>query len=278
MMRSLSLMLTFAFYAAAQPKTVFIITDAEGVAGVCRQDQTDPKNTEMQQLLTGEINSAVAGLFAGGAADVYVWDGHDGSATLSALTIDPRAHLIMGALPATMLFERHFSAVAFVGQHARANTVGGVMAHSYSSLGIQNLLLNGQPVGEIETRTALAGWFNTPVIFLSGDRAAADQLKKIDPRAETAVVKEGIDNYACISLSAQAARRLIQDRATAAMEKLGAVQPYRIDGPVTIQMEFTSRNALTPDAALKPGAEIVDARTIRFKGKDFLEAWQRARP
>jgi D-amino peptidase len=152
------------------------------------------------------------------------------------------------------------------------------MAHSYSSLGIQNLLMNGNPVGEIETRTALAGWFNTPVIFLSGDRAAAEQLKKIDPDAETAVVKEGIDNYSCISLSAQAARRLIHERAAAAMAKIGTIQPYRIQGPVTIQIEYTSRNALTPDAALKPGAEIVDARTIRFHGKDFLEAWQRARP
>jgi D-amino peptidase len=277
MMKPLLLSLVLAVYAAAQPKTVFIITDAEGVAGVCRQDQTDPKNTEMQRLLTGEINSAVAGFFAGGATDVYVWDGHDGSATLSALTIDPRAHLVMGVLPSTMLFERHFSAVAFVGQHARANTAGGVMAHSYSSAGIQNLLMNGEPVGELETRTALAGWFNTPVIFLSGDQAAVDQLKKIDPDAETAVVKEGIDNYACISLSADAARRLIQDHATAAMAKLGTIQPYRIKGPVTIQIESTSRSALTPDAALKPGAEVIDARTIRFHGKDFLEAWQRAR-
>ena len=255
-----------------------MITDAEGVAGVCRQEQTDPKNAEMRQLLTGEINSAVAGFFDGGATDVFVWDGHDGSHTLSALTIDSRAHLIMGVLPATMLLNRHYSAVAFVGQHARANSVGGVMAHSYSSLGIQNLLLNGEPVGEIETRTALAGWFGTPVIFLSGDQAAADQLKKIDPDAETAVVKEGIDNYACISLSAEAARRLIRERAAAAMGKIGKIRPYRVNGPVTIEMEYTSRHALTPDAALKPGAEVVDARTIRFHGKDFLEAWERARP
>jgi D-amino peptidase len=255
-----------------------MITDAEGVAGICRQEQTDPKNDEMRQLLTGEINSAVAGFFDGGATDVFVWDGHDGSATLSALTIDPRAHLLMGVLPATMLMERHYSAVAFIGQHARANTVGGVMAHSYSSLGIQNLLMNGAPVGEIETRTALAGWFNTPVIFLSGDRAAAEQLTKIDPEAETAVVKEGIDNYSCISLSAEAARRLIHQRASAAMAKIGRIPPYHLNGPVTIEMEYTSRHALTPDAALKSGAEIVNARTIRFHGRDFLEAWQRARP
>jgi D-amino peptidase len=184
----------------------------------------------------------------------------------------------MGALPATMLMERHYSAVAFVGQHARANTLTGVMAHSYSSLGIQNLLMNGEPVGEIETRTALAGWFDTPVIFLSGDHAAAEQLKKIDPDAETAVVKEGIDNYSCISLSAEAAQRLIHERATAAMAKIGRIQPYRVNGPVTIEIEYTSRHALTPDASLKPGADIVNARTIRFHGKDFLEAWQRSHP
>ncbi len=278
MIKSSLLVLAIALSASAQPKTVFMITDAEGVAGICRQEQTDPKSSELQQLLTGEINSAAAGFFEGGATEVFVWDGHDGSATLSALTIDSRAHLIMGALPATMLLERHYSAVAFVGQHARANTPGGVMAHSYSSLGIQNLLMNGKPVGEIETRTALAGWFDTPVIFLSGDQAAADQLKEIDPDAETAVVKEGIDNYSCLSLSAEASRRLIHQRAAAAMGKIGTIRPYRVKGPVTIEIEFTSRNALTPDAALKPGAEIVDARTVRFHGKDFLEAWQRARP
>jgi D-amino peptidase len=276
-MKSAILAFAAAMVAFAQPKAVFMITDAEGVAGVCRQEQTDPKDSEMRQLLTGEINAAVAGFFDGGATDVFVWDGHDGSATLSALTIDPRAHLIMGRLPSTMLMERHFSAVAFVGQHARANTPGGVMAHSYSSLGIQNLIMNGKPVGEIETRTALAGWFNTPVIFLSGDKAASEQLHAIDPAAETAVVKEGIDNYACISLSAEAARRLVRERAAAAMAKLDKIQPYQVKGPVTIEIEYTSRNALTPDAALKAGAEIIDARTIRFHGKDFLEAWQRSR-
>jgi D-amino peptidase len=277
-MKTVLLALATAMSVFAQPKTVFMITDAEGVAGICRQEQTDPKDSELRQLLTGEINSAVAGFFDGGATDVFVWDGHDGSATLSALTIDSRAHLIMGALPANMLMERRYSAVAFLGQHARANTPGGVMAHSYSSLGIQNLLMNGEPVGEIETRTALAGWFDTPVIFLSGDRAAADQLKKIDPDVETAVVKEGIANYSCISLSAEASRRLIRERAAAAMAKIGAIRPYRVKGPVTFEIEYTSRHALAPNAELKSGAEVIDARTIRFHGKDFLEAWRRALP
>src|SRR6059058_5323508 len=105
--------------AFGQPrKTVFMITDAEGVAGVCRQDQTEPKDSEMRQLLTGEINAAVEGFLAGGADEVVVWDGHDGSQTLSTLTIHPKAKLVMGALGASMMMERHWSAVAYVGQHS----------------------------------------------------------------------------------------------------------------------------------------------------------------
>lgn len=276
-MRPAFLLLCGATLIVAQPKRIFVITDAEGVAGVCRQDQTDPKDTEMKQLLTGEINAAVQGFFDGGASEVVVWDGHDGSQTLSTLTIEPRAKLLMGALGPNMLLERRYSAIAFVGQHARANSPHGVMAHSYSSLGIQNILMNGKPVGEIETRTALAGWFGTPVIFLSGDQVAAEQLSQIVPDAVTAVVKEGLSNYACISLSAESARRLIRERATAAMSKIGSIKPYRVDGPVTFQIEYTSRHAPGPEVEWRTGVEVLDARTVRYHGKDFLDAWRQAR-
>lgn len=276
-MRILTL-LAVALPLAAQPAArIFLITDAEGVAGVCRQDQTDPKDAEMRQLLTGEINAAVDGFLAGGATEVVVWDGHDGSQTLSALTIHPRAKLVMGAIGVNMLMERGWAGVAFLGQHARANVKGGVMAHSYSSLGIQKMLLNGKPVGEIETRVALAGAFGVPTIFLAGDQAAADDLHAIVPGAEVAVVKEGLSYYSCISLSAQAARELIRGRATASMKKIAAIKPYKVDGPATIEVEYSTRSTLGPDAGLATGGEVIDARTIRYRGKDFLEAWARSR-
>jgi D-amino peptidase len=278
--RSVSGLATLAYalataLSAQSKRAVFLITDAEGVAGVCRQDQTDPKDQEMRQLLTGEINAAVDGLYAGGAEDVIVWDGHDGSQTLSALTIHPRAKLIIGDLGVTMTLERHYAAIGFVGQHARANRKGGIMAHSYSSLGIQTMLMNDKPVGEIETRAALAGAFHVPVIFLSGDQAAADDLHAIVPDAELAVVKEGFSNYACQTLSAQSARELIRDRARSGMRRAAEIKPYTIEGPVTIQIEYTTRNALGVDTNLRPGAEVIDNRTIRYRGKDFIEAWTR---
>ena len=137
------------------------------------------------------------------------------------------------------------------------------------------MLMNGKPVGEIEANSAIAGAFDTPVIFLSGDQAAVDDMKAIVPQTETAVVKEGISNYTCVTLSAQAARDLIRQGAARAMRKLGQIPPYRVEGPVTLQIEYTTRNALAPD--IPEGAEMVDARTVRYSGKNFLEAWKRYR-
>jgi D-amino peptidase len=231
----------------------------------------------MRQLLTGEINAAVDGFLSGGADEVVVWDGHDGSQTLSALTIHPKAKLLMGAMGPGMTMERGYAAVAFIGQHGRANLRGGVMAHSYSSLGIQKILMNGKPVGEIETRTALAGWYGVPVILLSGDQAAASDLGAIVPTAEFAVVKEGLGYYACLSMSAASARDLIREKARSAMGKIPQIRPYKIEGPVTIEVESTTRSTPHPETVLPPGAEVVDARTIRYRGKDFMEAWVRSR-
>src|SRR5258708_20822277 len=94
------------FIVAAQTKSIFLITDAEGVAGVCRQEQTDPKDAEMRALLTGEINAAVEGFLAGGADEVIVWDGHGGSQNLSALTIHSKAKLLMAVRPPTIQLHR----------------------------------------------------------------------------------------------------------------------------------------------------------------------------
>lgn len=273
-MRVFLLLMAAAATLAAQKKTVFLITDAEGVGGVCRQEQTDPKDPEMRQLLTGEINAAVDGFLAGGADEVIVWDGHDGSQTLSTLTIHPKAKLVMGGLGPSMLMERRFAAVAYVGQHSKANIRGGIMAHSYSSLGIQNMLLNGKPVGEIDVIAAMAGHFGIPVILLTGDQAAVNELREIVPQAEMVAVKEGIGRYVCISMSAKSAQEAIHNAARRSVAKIGVVKPYVVPGPMTLQIEYTTRNSLPVDAESRHGAEVVDDRTIRFRGKDILDVWR----
>jgi D-amino peptidase len=265
---------TLPVLTAQKKPTVFLITDAEGVAGICRQEQTETKNPELQRLLTGEVNAAVRGFIRGGAGEVIVWDGHSNSSTLSVLTVEG-ARLVIGALGPKMLLDRGYDAVAFLGQHARAGRERAVMAHSYSSLGIQRLTMNGKEVGEIETRTALAGAFGIPVIFLSGDQAAADDLLAIVSGAEVAVVKEGLGYYSCISQNSLSAQILIEQKAADAVRKLATIKPYRLEGPVEIITEYSTRSTPNPDAALPEGVDRTGPRTIRHRGANFLEAWTR---
>lgn len=265
---------------SAQTKTpirIFIVSDAEGATGVCHQDQTNPKGTDMPKLLTGDVNAAVEGFLAGGADEVIVWDGHGGADNLSADTIHPKAKLIMGGLPATSTLERKYAAIAFIGQHAMANVPNAIMAHSYSSLGIQTMKLNGQPVGEIGVRAAIAGHFGTPTFFLSGDQAAADELKAIVPGAAVAVVKQGLMRNSCETLSGPAGRELIQIEARKAMSLIGKIKPYTVPGPVTLEIEYTTRGSLNPDATKIPNAKVLGDRTIQYFGKDIVEAWTRYR-
>jgi D-amino peptidase len=87
----------------------------------------------------------------------------------------------------------------------------------------------------------------------------------------------GIGRYTCISLSAQAARDAIREAARKSVGRIGTIKPYTVKGPVILQVEYTTRNSLPLDSELRTGAEVLDDRTIRFKGQDLLEAWRQYR-
>ena len=65
---------------------------------------------------------------------------------------------------------------------------------------------------------------------------------------------------------------MIKEAAQRAAAKIGKIQPYRVEGPVTIEIEYTTRNSLRINAGEALGGEVVDDRTIRYRGKDFFEA------
>src|SRR3989442_1378270 len=171
---------TIALFAQERPR-ILIITDLEGVGGINDRDEQilpgQRRFEESRRLLIGEVNAAVEGALKGGAREVVVWDGHDGSRTLSIDEIHPRAQLIQGRpTPADYyMSERQYDGIMFVGQHAMA-LAAGALAHSQSSATIERITLNGRPVGEIGQVAAIGGYFNVPTIMLSGDDAACREL------------------------------------------------------------------------------------------------------
>ncbi len=262
---------------AGGPKKVYMITDMEGVDGIFDSELQcipfrSPRFEESRKLLTGEINAAVEGLYEGGATEVVVWDGHDSSHTLSALDIHPRARLLAGTpVSPTLELDSSYSAVVFIGQHAMAGAEQGILSHSYSSEGIQNIWVNDKPVGEIGARVILAGTFGVPVVMLSGDMAACREIHELVPAAECAEVKTGVSRTAGFTLSHPAACALIREKARRAIERLAEFKPYKMAGPAEVKVEFTTRG--TSSVRPREGIEQVNDRTWVFRGKDILEAW-----
>jgi D-amino peptidase len=275
-----AVMLSLVSLAADQTskgKKVFVITDLEGVSGIVDSDMQcspyqSPRWEESRKLLTGEVNAAVDGLLEGGATEVVVWDAHDGSRTLSVTDIHPKARLLTGTpVSPTCELDPGYSAVVFIGQHAMAGAQNGILSHSYSSQGIQNIWVNNQPTGEIGARTMLAGTFGVPVIMLSGDTAACKEIHELVPQAECAEVKSGVSRSAGFTLPHSAACALIREKARRAMERLGEFKPYKITGPAEVKVEFTPRG--TPEFAPREGVERLNDRTWVFRGKDIVDAW-----
>src|SRR6185369_17767224 len=100
MTRILCCILWFGSLCFAQGARILIVTDLEGAGGVNDRDEQllpgQRRYVESRRILTGEVNAAVEGAFAAGAQEVVIWDGHDGSRTLSIEDIDSRAKLLQG--------------------------------------------------------------------------------------------------------------------------------------------------------------------------------------
>jgi len=265
MIRTIVFGLALAAVALPQGAKIVMVTDMEGVGGVQNWDEQvfpgQRRFEESRKLQIGEINAAVAGAFDAGASRVVVWDGHDGSRSLSILEIDRRAELIQGkgTTPDYFFSKKLYDGVMFVGQHAMAGTKNALLAHS-QSLTIERITINGKPAGEIAQTAAIAGYFDIPVIFLSGDQAACAEIRELQPGAETVAVKRAIGNGSALSLSHERAKELIRAHARRAVERVREFKPYKIEGPVEMRFEYyPTKDGTTKPPAIYKGATVLEA-------------------
>src|SRR3990172_3699406 len=176
----------------------------EGVSGVVDWEQVTPGTPEWNRfrpIMTADVNAAVNGCYEAGAERVFVSDAHWNARSLLRERLDPRAWLNSGSPSLFSMMQGIDSGVdgvCFVGYHARAGTLDGVLCHTWSDC-VRDVWLNDNPVstGEIGLNAALAGHFGASVIMLSGDQMAAKEvLEHVSPQVEVAVVKKGRGRYA----------------------------------------------------------------------------------
>jgi D-amino peptidase len=242
---------------------ILIVTDLEGAGGVNDQEEQllpgQRRYLESRHILTGEVNAAARGAFAGGAAEVVIWDGHDGSRTLSVDEIDARAKLLQGRpTPANYyLAPKLYDGIMFVGQHAKAGAKDAILAHS-QSFSVKRITINGKEVGEVGQIAAIGGYFDIPVIMLAGDQAACDEIVDLQPGVVTVPVKRLAGKASALSLSHEEAKSRITDAARTAVTHVGQYRPWKITGPVEMIFELKA----------------ADGKKSTYRGETVLEAFE----
>ena len=268
-------------------KSAYIFTDLEGVAGV---DDWDPRHredaatargvyerTEMQRLLTGEVNAAAEGLFAAGVEEILVNDAHGAGRTILVEELISGVQIARGRdRPGWVLgLSSRFDALVQVGMHAMANTPNACLAHTQSRGYVYRVNASQGMIefGEMEQAALLAGEVGVPWIFTSGDAHACREAEAWVPGMVTAPVKTGLSINCAIHMAPVDARTLIRERVQEAVAAAGQITPLKIEGPVV--MEVVKEEPWP--AQIRAGAERVDAFTLRYTGTSFWSVFQQRR-
>lgn len=257
---------------------VYIQVDSEGEACVVREK--DPVNVYgpwqgefIRKQATKEAKAVVEGAREAGANDILVHDGGfiRGVTPLSLiLHYDelPRGiRIALGGTPIREVADSSYDAAILIGHHAMAGTENGVMAHTFSCKTIENMWLNGKPIGEIAIEALVYGSFGIPVVMVSADDAGCREAEEWLGRVETASTKKGLSTHSAVSLHPDDACELIYRKTKSALGRLEEFKPFILDPPFELQTDcFTEEQAV--DRCRKKGGIMIGSRSYVVKTDD----------
>ncbi|MEX1140155.1 MAG: M55 family metallopeptidase [Bacteroidota bacterium] len=263
----------------AQQLRVFISVDMEGITGLVHGDQvsSDGKDYQMaRRWMTEEANAAVQGALDAGATEVVVNDSHGSMRNLILADLHPSTTLITGSpKPLSMMqgIDATFGAVVFVGYHASEGTTDAVLDHTISGGTVASIKVNGIEMPELGLNALLAGKFNVPVVFISGDKAVCEQAKNLlGSSVVTVAVKEGIGKRAAKTIPLKKAHELIRQNVKNAVERRTSIKPYTMKSPYTFELTFF-RSSQADQAAVIPGARRLNTKTLSLSSQDAVEGF-----
>jgi D-amino peptidase len=262
---------------------ILIAADMEGISGVTNWNQVSQEHSEYARfcrIMTEDVNAAIRGSFEGGAKEVVVTDGHGNGSNILIEELDTRARLNAGiASPYAMvqgIDSGDFDGVLFVGYHARSGSPEGVLAHTWSSSKVANVWLNEILMGEYGLNAALCGFFDTPVLMITGDQTACFQAVELLGNLEAVEVKKATSFASAECLLPSTAQKLIQDAAARSIQQLktgNAPMPYKVTEPVLCEIEFRLVQ-MADRASHLPGSNRLDGTKIALNATDMPSAYR----
>jgi D-amino peptidase len=229
--------------------------------------------------MTGDVNAAVRGAFAGGADEVLVTDGHNTGRNILIEELDARATLTSGSPSRLSMVhgaDQNVDGAMFVGYHARIGAPNAILDHTWSDERVAGLWINGRAFGESGLNGAVCGHFNVPIIMASGDQTLCAEAREfLGNEIETAQVKRAVSRMSAECLSPEITSKLIEEAAQHAVRKLKdkkAPKPFVVPAPIALRVEFM-QSEMADKAAFLPGATRTTDRNVEYVADDMVTVY-----
>lgn len=245
---------------------IYVNTDLEGISGVFKFVQTREKDTRLNiqacEYFMGDLAAVIHGLRDAGATEVVVLDGHGSQAVIPHLmelgatyiTGRPRP----GAGNLTEL-DSTFSGMVMIGFHAMMGTPDGVLNHTQSSKSENRYWYNGVESGELAQNAIIAGFYNVPVIMVSGDMATCREANRFfGNNCVTVAVKKGLSREAAELYPFEQTRKALYEGAKQAVEAIKSCKPYHIQFPVKAKKQWLAKSTGEEKPHLETREKIIE--------------------
>jgi D-amino peptidase len=255
---------------------VYVSADMEGVTGLVDFHDVQPGGRDYEAgrlMMTEEVNAAISGALDGGATQILVNDAHGPMRSLLPERLHPAAELVRGrSKPMGMLegLDSSFDAALCVGYHTKSGALG-VLSHSFMGHEIEDMWLGDRPTGEIGMVYATAAALDVPVVLLTGDDAACDEMSDWDTKVHTVAVKCAIDRFAAKLRPVAESREAIRTGARDAVRRRkgggkGKPKGPVISGSLTLAVRWQSASVASHLLGI-PGVTARDSRTVEVSGR-----------
>ena len=232
-------------------KRILFALDLEGVNNVVGEAYKGlAKGSEEWETARGqavlEINAAAEALFDAGAERVSLWDNHAGGGNVDPERLDNRIELldVCPHDPRMDFASDEYDCICYFGYHAMEGTLGGVLAHTMSSVAIQYYKLNGMYIGEVDMDAYLAASHGMPSRLFVGGDIACKQARRAVPDIVTVVTKTEISRNEALFRNNEELFADIKKGVLEAVKNSGEVR--QMSFPATMEKSFKR----TEDAAI----------------------------
>ncbi len=230
-------------------RKLFISADMEGCASVAARNGLAPERwawewSAARRWMTEEVKAVAEAAIEAGIEEVIVADSHHNAHNIEPDILPDNVKLVR-SWPRPFIHmqgveDPDVEACAFIGYHAMASSQGGLLAHTYHGGAFRSIRLNGEYCSEGYLNAALAGEFDLPVVFISGDQATVEDSLRYARSGAGFVTKHAIGWQSQASLPPAQVRRLLRSAFSEQLVR-PLPQPFRVAGPFRLELEMTTQ-------------------------------------